>query len=103
MSIKVIIERQFKDMPVPGDFQIINKIRHAALQQKGYITGETLVGTKDNSVVVLSTWSNATDWAKWADSSERAELENELRPFLTKPSTSKVYMTSAEYKLNTMS
>lgn len=99
MSVKIIIKRAFKDTPLPGDFQIINKIRNAALQRKGYITGETLVSKKGNSVVVLSTWASMLDWEKWLNSRERAELELEIAPFLKEPSTSEAYITSAEYKL----
>ena len=100
MSVKVIIERQFKHAPQPGDFQIINKIRHTALLQKGYITGETLVATENSSIVVLSTWASLADWERWADSRERMELEHELRPYLTGPSKTNVFITSAEYKMN---
>ena len=100
MSVKVIIKRLFKDTPLLGDFQAINKIRNAALQRKGYITGETLVSKDDNCVVVLSTWSSMADWQSWLNSRERAELEVELAPYLVEPSTSQVFITSAEYRLN---
>ena len=99
MSIKVMITRNFKKMPVPENFQVINKIRKAAMQRKGYITGETLVGIEDYCVIVLSTWASQADWDNWLDSKERTWLEQGLTPFLTRPATTKVYMTSAEYKL----
>ena len=100
MSVKVIIKRIFKNTPLLGDYQTINKIRNSAMQRKGYITGETLVSKDDNSVVVLSTWSNMADWQSWLNSRERAELEAEITPYLKEPSTSQAFMTSAEYKLN---
>lgn len=101
MSVKVIIERKFKETPVPENFQVINKIRRGAIQQKGYVTGETLVNFEDNSVVVLSTWISLDDWRKWSGSQERAELENELTPLLKEALKIKLYITGAEYRKET--
>ncbi|MCP4671233.1 MAG: hypothetical protein GY857_07995 [Desulfobacula sp.] len=101
MSIKIIIERKFKKKPVLADCQVINKIRRNAIQQKGYITGETLVNLKDNRVVVLSSWRSNTDWKTWEDSRERAELEHELAHSLKQAAKIKVYNTSAVYKKET--
>jgi heme-degrading monooxygenase HmoA len=97
MSVKIIIKRKYKEAPGPLDFQVINKIRKIALQQKGYVSGETLVNIEDNSVLVLSTWTRLADWEAWAKSDERAELEYELTPFLKEPLKIKSYKTSAAY------
>lgn len=98
MSIKVIIERKFKEAPVPENYQVINKLRRAAIQKKGYVTGETLVNFDENYVVVLSTWSSLDDWKAWADSRERAELENELTPYLKEPLRVNSYITGADFR-----
>ena len=60
MSVKIIIDRKFKEDPLPENFKDINKLRIKAMQQGGYISGETLIGLEDNrSVIVLSNWSSA--------------------------------------------
>ena len=97
MSIKVIIERKFKEAPVPENFQVINKLRRCAIQQKGYVTGETLVNFEDNYVVVLSTWANLDDWRTWSGSQDRVELENELTPHLKEPLKVRLFITGAGY------
>lgn len=97
MSIKVIIERKFKEAPVPENFQVINKLRRGAIQQKGYVSGETLVNFEDNHVVVLSTWASLDDWRTWSGSQKRAELENELTPHLKEPLKTSLFITSADY------
>ncbi len=98
MSVKIIIQRKFKEAPVPENFQVINKLRRGAIHQEGYVTGETLVNFEDNYVVVLSTWASFTDWKRWSGSQERAELENELMPHLKEPLKINLYITGAEYR-----
>lgn len=97
MSVKVIIERIFKEAPVPENFQVINKLRRGAIMQKGYVSGETLVDFENNHVVVLSTWASPDDWRTWLDSPKRAELEKELTPHLKEPLRTRVFITSADY------
>ena len=56
------------------------------MQQKGYVSGETLVGLEDDrEVVVLSVWSSQYDWTTWSNSQERGKLENELSARLEEP------------------
>ncbi len=97
MSVKIIIERRFKEPPVQENFQALDSFRVHALQQKGYVSGETLVNA-DNSreVVVISTWSDFDDFNTWANSKERAKLENELTPYLEGPAKITTFMLGAD-------
>ncbi len=97
MSIKVIIERKFKEAPVPESFQTINKLRKGAILQKGYVSGETLVNFEENYVVVLSTWTSLDDWRRWSDSRQRTELENKLTPHLKEPINTRLFISGADY------
>ncbi len=97
MTIKVIIERKFKEAPIPENFQVINKLRRVAIHQKGYVTGETLVNFEDNYVVILSVWASLEDWKTWLFSPRRAELENELTPYLKEPLKTRQFITGADY------
>ncbi|MBW1920203.1 MAG: hypothetical protein JRI84_13255 [Deltaproteobacteria bacterium] len=51
MAAKIMIERKFKQEPLPENFQVINEIRRKAMGRKGYIGGETLVGYEDKGAV----------------------------------------------------
>jgi heme-degrading monooxygenase HmoA len=97
MTVKVFIERTFKEAPVPENFRAINTIRRSALMQKGYVSGETLVDFESNRVVVVSTWTSPEDWKTWLGSKTRAELEKELTPHLKDPMKATVFVTSADY------
>ena len=79
--IKVIIERhakESKNVTLP-----LRELRAAAMHQPGYITGETLVSTEDDSLVtVISTWRSLEDWKKWETSETRAKLYQQIEPLL---------------------
>ena len=94
MSVKIMIERKFKEAPVPGDFRVINKLRRDAMRQKGYVSGETLVNFENYNVVVLSVWSSLDDWNAWLNSQERDRLESELTPHLEEPVKIRTFISS---------
>lgn len=83
MSVKILIERRFKEFPSQENFSVFDELRVNAMRQKGYIGGETLINSDDKQeVVVISTWSNFDDFNAWSNSPKRAELESKLTPHL---------------------
>ena len=97
MSVKIIIERRFKEPPVQENLRAIEAIRIHAMWQKGYVSGETLVNSENNrDVVVLSTWSDFDDFNTWSNSQERTKLENELTPHLEGPAKISSFMLGAD-------
>ncbi len=79
--IRVIIERHLKEGARLSD--LLRELRVAAMQYPGYITGETLVDTKDKSLVaVVSTWHSLEDWRTWEKSETRARLYRQIEPLL---------------------
>jgi heme-degrading monooxygenase HmoA len=97
MSVKIMIERNFKADFSPEDLVHLNELRVAAMRQDGYISGETLVNLENNTeVVVLSVWSSLNDWEAWTSSQERAKLENELAPHLQGPTKIRPFMLGAD-------
>ncbi|MFQ6122322.1 MAG: antibiotic biosynthesis monooxygenase family protein [Dehalococcoidales bacterium] len=79
--VRVIIERRVKK----GEnvWSLLRELRTAAVQQPGYITGETLVSAEDKSViVVISTWRNFEDWKAWETSEARTRLYRQIEPLL---------------------
>jgi heme-degrading monooxygenase HmoA len=79
--IRVIIKRQTKK----GEsvLMLLRELRAAAIRAPGYVTGETLVSTEDDSiVVVISTWRSLNDWEEWEKSETRARLYQQIEPLL---------------------
>ena len=98
MSIKITIERKFKEALMPEHLRAIEELRIKALRQKGYIGGETVVNFDDNrEVLVLSAWSSLDDWKTWISNQERVQLENELASHLKEPVRIRAFMSSADY------
>ncbi len=88
--IKVFIERHAKDGK--SLLPLLGKIRTTAMQQPGYISGETLVSTENSSIItVISTWQSLKDWKAWEQSEERAKLEQLIEPRLVEKSKIKTY------------
>ncbi len=94
--VRVMIERRLKKREDIG--RLLLELRMAAMLQKGYISGETLVSTKsDSTILVVSTWQSLGDWKAWEKSEERAEINRRIEAFLAKKPTVKTYrVLSAE-------
>jgi heme-degrading monooxygenase HmoA len=67
------------------------------MQQKGYISGETLADFDHNHVVVLSTWSSHDAWENWVRSEERNALEKGLTDYLGESAKIRAFISSADY------
>lgn len=97
MSVKIIIERRFKEPLVQENLRAIEALRIPAMRQKGYVSGETLVNFEDRrEVVVLSTWSDFDAFNTWSNSEGRAKLEKELTPHLEGPAKISSFMLGAD-------
>ncbi len=97
MTVKIMIERDFKETPKTEDIRIINELRIKAMAQEGYVGGETLIQTEDDrKIAVVSVWSSLDDWKRWAGSHYRRELEAKLASRLERPTTIKYYMLAAD-------
>lgn len=93
MSVKIIIERRFKEFPIQENFSVFDELRVNAMQQKGYISGETLINSDNKQeMVVISTWSDFDDFNAWSNSPKRAELESKLTPYLERLATVSSFM-----------
>jgi heme-degrading monooxygenase HmoA len=101
MTVKITLERKFKVDPFPDGLQAINALKVKTMQQKGYVSAETLVNIEDNrEVVELSVWSSLEDWKTWVNSQERSKLENRLTPRLKEPAKIRCYMLGADGMAN---
>ena len=92
MTVKIFIKRHVKEGKVDDAYALLNKIRSNAMNQPGYVSGETLVNHYDNrSITVISTWQSVEDWIRWEESDDRASNEAELESLLEEPTKFEVY------------
>jgi heme-degrading monooxygenase HmoA len=92
MAVKVFIKRHIKEGKVDDAYKLLNKIRSKAMNQPGYISGETLVNHYDyRSITVISTWQSVEDWIGWEESENRAANESELENLLEEPTKFEIY------------
>ena len=88
MAVKVLIKRHIREGKSKEVFALLNKTRAIAMNQKGYITGETLMSHYDpHRVIVISTWQTIENWLAWKDNKERTANEAKLEQFLESPTT----------------
>ena len=98
MIVKVIIKRKSKEGKAREVFTLLNKIRSDAMNQKGYITGETLIN-HDNprEVLVIAMWQDMENWLKWRDNPDRKANEALLERCLEEPTVYESYVFSTQY------
>ena len=97
MTVKIIIDRQFKEAPKAEDIRILNDLRIRDMGHPGYISGETLVELEDNKKIMgLSVWAGIDDWETWRNSRERGKLEAELSHHLEGLPKIRVFMLGAD-------
>lgn len=83
MAIKVLIKRRFKEGHFKEIDNMIKKVRYGAMNQKGYISSETMWDHEDPfRVVIASTWRDKKSWSTWKNSPERQARESEFEAYL---------------------
>jgi len=88
----VIIERHCQPDKAAEVERLLMDLRSGALQQRGYVSGETLRSVDDPSHwLVISTWLDEGLWRAWESSPERQEIVDRLRPFLTTSEKASVF------------
>ncbi len=86
MAVKVMIKRHIKEGKTKDVFALLNKTRSDAMNQRGYITGETLMSYNDpHRLLVVSTWQSIENWLAWKDNDDRKANEAKLEQFLEFP------------------
>ena len=92
MIAKIIIKRRFVKENTPQIISLLNKMRSIAMDQTGYISGETLM-QKDfpENMAVIATWQRMKDWMAWKASEERKTYEAMLEIYQTRPTQYEEY------------
>ena len=96
MTAKVLITRRCKEGESNNVFSCLKKLRTLAMEQPGYITGESLLGYHDpEKILVIGTWQSVENWLAWKDNSERTQEEARLQQYLTSPTEYEIFVLGA--------
>jgi heme-degrading monooxygenase HmoA len=98
MIVKVIIKRDVTTGKETDFFAELKNLRLHAIQQKGYISGETLICAENtNKVAVISKWESLEDWNNWKENENRIEVDAKLDALQDNPTIYEPYVFS-KYK-----
>lgn len=90
--VKVLLERSIKGKNVGEIVRLLRQLRVRAMQQPGYISGETLHAVDDpNYYLVISTWESPEHWQAWFNNSERQRLSAEIDKYLESPTRERAF------------
>jgi heme-degrading monooxygenase HmoA len=92
MAIKVIITRKVARGKERDLLPLLMELRAKAMEQKGYISGETLKGISDpDEFMVISTWNSLENWDAWNDNADRIEIQEKIDAILEQKTVAKAY------------
>jgi heme-degrading monooxygenase HmoA len=93
MIAKILIKRRFKPGNTPQIVSLLNEIRALAMNQNGYMSGETLMKSDEPDVmVVISTWKDLDSWQHWRNNTERKKFESMLEIYQEGPTQYDEYL-----------
>ena len=96
MVAKILIRRRFKMGKTKEIFTLLKDFRTSALNQPGYISGETLLEHNDSQhMLVIGTWENMESWHSWKQNSKRKEFEAMLEIYQEGPTEYEEYLLGA--------
>ena len=82
MQAKIIIKRKFIKGKQREIIALLRELRSGALQQPGYISGETLTSGDDpQTLVVIGSWQDMESWINWRENDTRKTLERMLETY----------------------
>ena len=82
MQAKILIKRKFKPGKKSEIIALLKELRSRALQQPGYISGETLASEgQPQTLMVIGTWQNMESWHNWKENDTRKTLEQMLTTY----------------------
>lgn len=84
--VKVLLERTIRGKHVKEVVLLMRQLRVQAMQQPGYISGETLHALDDpNNYLVISAWESLEHWEDWFNHPDRQRLQQEIDTYLGTP------------------
>jgi len=82
MQAKILIKRKFKTGKKVEIMALLKELRSGALQQAGYISGETLSAVgQPQTLLVIGSWQDMESWHRWKENDTRKTLEQMLTTY----------------------
>lgn len=79
MAIRILIRRTIPEDKARQMIPLFRQMRQLALQQKGYISGETMRNYNNpEEFLVISSWQSVTDWESWLKSKDRQAIQEKI-------------------------
>ncbi len=92
MAVKILIRRSLPDTGDPLVEELLRELRMLAVQQEGYISGETLHRLDEpGEILVISTWQSREAWTKWFANAVRREIQAKIDRRLEKGTRYEMY------------
>jgi heme-degrading monooxygenase HmoA len=92
MAVKIFIKRSIPADKAEQLMPLFQDLRSLAMNQPGYISGETLQSIDyPGENVVISTWQTVDDWRKWVANKERLKIQGQIDMMLGKNTRYEVY------------
>ncbi len=99
MIAKVIIKRKVILDKEKEFFALLRQLRSTAMEQNGYISGETLIcAEQTNTVLVISKWASLGHWNEWKANAIRRQIDYQLSALQDEPTIYEPYVFS-RYKV----
>ena len=79
MQTKIISKRNVAKGKEKDFFERLKSLKKNAMNQEGFISGETLVSALNTkSVLFISEWKTLDAWKHWMENETRKELDSQL-------------------------
>ncbi len=83
MAVKVLIKRVVPETKARGMVPLFREMRSLAMNQEGYISGETLRNLNNpEEFIVISSWQSSDAWTKWLQSKTRQDIQKKIDELL---------------------
>ncbi len=92
MAVKIIIKRKVPDHLVATLIPLLKNLRNLAMNQNGYISGETLKRIdRPGENLVISTWQSIDAWRAWILHQGRIEIQTKIDELLGEETQYELY------------
>lgn len=92
MTIMVLLKREAPEDKSEALKELIDRLRSATFGQPGYVSGETLKRVDQPcECLVVAKWKSRSDWERWFQRPERAEIQQKIDDLLGTPTIYEIY------------
>lgn len=82
MQAKILIKRKFRTGKKKEIISVLRELRSRAMDQPGYISGQTLSSPDDPQLLlVIGSWQDLDSWHDWQNDPTRQALEQILESY----------------------